>query len=162
MRRPSLQSVTLRSVQLLLLWWALTDGDPSAWLFGVPIVLVALAASFRLQSSTDFTVWGLLLFLPGFFLSSLRAASEVTRMAFSPRLPLTPSLLHYPLRLPPGPARVFFMNVVSLQPGTLSVQVGDRNELTVHALDGQHSHQAALERLESAVARIFSLSLHDG
>ncbi|MES9944702.1 MAG: Na+/H+ antiporter subunit E [Candidatus Thiodiazotropha sp.] len=49
---------------------------------------------------------------------------DVAWRAFHPRMPITPELIVYPLRLPPGLPRVILVNTVSLLPGTLGTELG--------------------------------------
>ena len=55
----------------------------------------------------------------------LKGGVYVAWRAFDPRMPITPELIEYPLRLPPGLPRVILVNMVSLLPGTLSAELGD-------------------------------------
>lgn len=86
---------------------------------------------------------------------------DVARRAMARDVRLDPDLLEYPLRSPAGTARVFFMILISLLPGTLSANLqGDL--LMVHVLDRRQDMQSALARLEENVARIFSMRLNHG
>jgi multicomponent Na+:H+ antiporter subunit E len=60
----------------------------------------------------------------------------------------------YPLRLPPGPARPFFAAVLSLLPGTLSIELLD-DRVRIHALDDRLPVTETLRRLEDHVAALF-------
>jgi len=82
----------------------------------------------------------------------------VARRALHPRLPISPGLLDYRWRLPPGLPRVFMANTVSLLPGTLSVELDDAH-LRVHVLDETGAFTAELQVVEVYVARLFGLSL---
>lgn len=146
-----------------LLWWLLTTGQGAAVLFGAPFVILAAwlstLARFRKRASTPVlrSVAPLaLLRLIGFFLwHSLLGGVDVAQRAFRYPLPLTPDLIDYPLRLPPGPATVLMSGLVSLMPGTLSV-ICD-GHLRVHVLDRRgHWHQD-LERLERRVGAVYRL-----
>lgn len=137
-----------------LLWWALTEGEP-AWGVGAPVILLATVAAWRLRlpGRVRLSLAGTLRFLPYFVWQSLRGGVDVARRALDPRLPLDPALLVYRLRLPPGPARVFLADVVSLLPGTLSAELaGDR--LRLHVLD-RASAPAAVRELEGRVGALF-------
>lgn len=143
----------------LLLWWVLTGGDRHSWLIGGLAVGLALLVSITIpapQTTLRFSPVGLLRFIPYFLVQSIRGGSDVARRAFSPRLPLDPALIHYSLQLPPGGARIFLLNTVSLLPGTLSADLID-DTLTVHLLDQQRDPQ--LQQLEQQVADLFGLSL---
>lgn len=143
----------------LLLWWVLTGGDRHSWLIGGVTVGLALLVSITSPAPPTrlrFSPVGLLRFIPYFLLQSLSGGIDVARRAFSPRLPLDPALIHYPLQLPPGGARIFLLNTVSLLPGTLSADLID-DTLTVHLLDQQRDPQ--LQQLEQQVAGLFAISL---
>lgn len=143
----------------LLLWWVLTGGDRHSWIIGGLAVGLALRISATIsapQATLRFSAVGLLRFIPYFLVQSVRGGSDVARRAFSPRLPLNPALVHYPLQLPPGGARIFMLNTVSLLPGTLSADLTD-NTLTIHLLDQQRDPQ--LRQLEQQVAGLFGISL---
>jgi multicomponent Na+:H+ antiporter subunit E len=143
----------------LLLWWVLTGGDRHSWLIGSLAVGLALLVSLSIptpQATPRFSPAGLLRFILYFLGQSIRGGSDVAYRAFSPRLPLDPALLDYPLQLPPGSARIFLLNTVSLLPGTLSADLID-DTLRVHLLDQQRDPQ--LQQLEQRVAGLFSLRL---
>jgi multicomponent Na+:H+ antiporter subunit E len=145
----------LRLAGCVLLWWILTGGDPSSWLIGgLTITLVLVLMAHQPRPTWHISLPGLVRFIPYFLLQSLRGGIDVARRAFSPRRPLHPALLEYPLRLPPGSARIFLLNSVSLLPGTLSADLQD-DCLLVHVLDQQLDPH--LEQLEEHVADLFAL-----
>ena len=82
----------------------------------------------------------------------------MSRRALSPALPLSPRLLRYSVRLPVGSARVFFVGVISLLPGTFSAELQE-DELTVHLLAKEVASEETLRELERRVAAIFGLSI---
>jgi len=142
----------------LLIWWALSGGQPEAWPLGGLAALLALyrPVSLRPQPAWRFSLPGLLRFLPYFGLQSLRGGLDVARRAYSIERPLDPGMLRYPLALPPGPARIFFLNTISLLPGTLSGDLlGD--ELHIHLLDRRLDPH--IPELEGYVAALFGLSV---
>lgn len=74
----------------------------------------------------------LLLFLKELALSAYRVAV----MVFSPRLDLKPGIFAYPLTVDRDFEITLLANLITLTPGTLSVDVSeDRKTLFVHALD---------------------------
>jgi multicomponent Na+:H+ antiporter subunit E len=93
-------------------------------------------------------------FVPFFLWHSLKGGVDVAWRAFHPRLPITPELIEYPLRLPPGLPRVILVNTVSLLPGTLSAELGGQ-VLKVHVLDSLGDFLAELETLEQRVGCMF-------
>lgn len=151
----------IRVLLLTLLWWLLNaEQNASSWLIGVPVILFAAFLSFKL---TPFVSWrwsfaGALHFGLFFLQQSIHGGIDVARRAFDPRLPLNPAFISYPVRLPTVAARVCFMDVISLLPGTLTAEL-KMDELTIHVLDDNASVRANIQKLEEKVAGLFSLPL---
>lgn len=143
-----------------LLWWLLTEGRLESWVVGIPTVIAAtyLSQTLAPAAAWHFSVWGSLRFLPLFVRSVLWGASDVAWRSLHPRLPIAPRMILYELQLPSGTGRVFFMNVINLLPGTLSVDIHE-SVLTVHVVDGRQPMHKRLAALEQAVAAVFALSL---
>ncbi len=156
--RAILGTVCMRTLLLALLWWALA-GD-AAWGFGAPVILVALGASIALQPArrVRLEAGAMVRFAAFFLVQSVRAGIDVAARALSLRPSLAPALLDYRLRLPPGAARVFLADTVSLLPGTLSAElVGDL--LRVHVLDARMPVEQGLRAAETRVAALFGATL---
>jgi multicomponent Na+:H+ antiporter subunit E len=150
-----LRRILTRAALLAALWWVLTGGDPSSWLLGVPAVIAAVLVSFILpQPAWRWQPAAAFAFLPFFLLISLRAGIDVAGRSFRRVLVLNPGFIEYQWRLPPGPARVFMANLVSLLSGTLSVGFDER-KLTIHALDVRQPVWADIQHLEARVAGLF-------
>jgi len=94
----------------------------------------------------------LLALLPRFLWQSLVAGADVARRAFSPRLPLAPGFVDYPVRLPRGSARNAFELISSLMPGSVPTA---ETEATIeyHCLDTQQAVIGQLAAEEQAYAR---------
>jgi multicomponent Na+:H+ antiporter subunit E len=142
------------------LWALLTEARSDSWMVGGPVVLAAGIVAERLAPAHRWrwSVIGLLNFAPHFVLASVLGGVDVAWRSMHPRLPIDPQMLEYPLRLPPGTARTFFMNVVNLLPGTVSVDVGNE-VLKVHVMDIDQPIRQQLETLEVAVAKLFAMRL---
>jgi multicomponent Na+:H+ antiporter subunit E len=154
------RSALTRSLLLAVLWWALTEGNLRGWYYGVLVIAVATPSSLMLVPPGSWR-WKLLE-LPRFGLFFLRQSvlggADVARRAFDPRLPVDPAFVEYPLRLQTEPARVFFLNTMSLLPGTVSVELRP-DCLRIHVLDRNMPVQETLRELEDRVARLFDLDL---
>jgi len=99
----------------------------------------------------------LVLLLPRFLWQSLVAGIDVARRAFSPRLPLAPGFVDYPVGLPRGSARNAFELISSLLPG--SVPSGETDtHIEYHCLDVQ---QPVVEQL-AAEEKAYSTALVPG
>jgi multicomponent Na+:H+ antiporter subunit E len=74
----------------------------------------------------------MLLFLYELVMSSIRVAWLVVQ----PRMPLRPAIIAYPLKVDRDFEITLLANLITLTPGTLSVDVSaDRRTLYIHALD---------------------------
>ncbi len=146
---------------LLAVFWLVLAGG-AGWGFGLAFIGLGALAGATLAPARYYrwNPWRLLVFL-GFFLhQSWLGGWDVACRALSPALPLAPRRIAWMLRLPPGQPRTLMVSVVSLLPGTLSVDLhGDT--LWVHSLAGDPA--PGLAALERAVARLFGLErgVHD-
>lgn len=147
-------------VLLSLVWALLTQLNLPAVLIAIPFVALAVAAFHKLKPQVYARIhWQL---LPEFFLwfmvQSALGGIDVARRTLRPRMVLQPGYLEYAIRLPAGTARTFFINCVSLLPGTLSVS-GVGSSLVLHALDIDAGVIGQTELTEQRVARLFGIGL---
>jgi multicomponent Na+:H+ antiporter subunit E len=150
-----------RLFMAMLGWWALSEGVFREWTVAAVTILIAALASLLLWPAG---VWrwrlpGLAGFVPYFLAQSVRGGVDVARRALSPSMPLNPGFMRFQLRLPAGPAQVWFVWIVSLLPGTVSAEL-DPGSLRVHVLDLENmpAHHT-LTRLEERVAALFGSRL---
>ncbi|RVU48400.1 cation transporter [Lujinxingia sediminis] len=146
-----------RVVFFASLWWIWAGDKPASWWFGAPSVLgAAIMAARRVgDESQRVRVRGLVVFLLYFVRASFKGGLDVAWRAISPRMRLRPGFLEYPLRLDGERApAVFFANIISLLPGTLSVELGARSVM-VHAIDLEAPVEAQLQELEERIAVMF-------
>ncbi len=151
-------SLLLRVGLFGVLWWLFTEGQPGAWWVGIPAVLLATLVSLFMVPHMAIRISALLRFIPFFLRYSFAGGLDVACRALHPRLPITPELVDYSLKLSRGLPRGLMMNMVSLLPGTLSAQI-DNDVLRVHVLDGNSDITHSLETLEHRVMELFSLAL---
>ena len=144
-----------RFVIFSLLWYALTGSDRLSWIIGIPAISLATFLSLKLASSSPLKISlnGLLHFIPFFLLQSFRGGIDVMRRALSFKQCLDPGLVAYTTLLPEGSARIFFVNTISLLPGTLSAKIRG-NQVTIHTLDKGLPVWANIQRLEYHVAAL--------
>lgn len=159
-RRIDWPTVASRALLFSFLWWALTDGKSGSWWIGAPAVVTAVLASVKLVPLTGLVWREVMGFIPFFFWHSLKGGVDVAWRALHPRMPITPELIEYPLRLQPGLPRVIFVNTMSLLPGTLSAEL-DGQVLKVHVLDSLGDFLAELEALEQRVGCMFKSAAAD-
>ena len=148
----------VRAAGFAFVWWMLTGGDLRSWLVGIPVVLAAAAAAATLSPTRRVRIRPLALgeFVVYFIWRSMVGSFDVAWRALHPRLPISPAVWEYRLRLPEeGPARVFFAGVMNLLPGTLSAELHDRS-VTIHLLNGRsRAARADVSRLERRVGAVF-------
>ena len=148
-----------RGMLMALIWLGLNGTDWRSWMVGGPMVLAAAWLSLRLLPATTWH-WsvGEAIRFGGYFLrESLRGGWGVARHALSARLAISPGFLRYQFRLPPGPARWFFCNTISLLPGTAVVAI-EGDSLWAHVLDLSPQSAEELRDLERRVAALFGLA----
>ena len=156
--KNSWSALISRTVLFSLIWWVLTDGALLSWWIGIPMVVLAIAVSAALLPAQQLIWYELLTFVPFFLLRSLLGGVDVAWRAFHPSMPISPDLVEYQTRLPPGLPQVFMANTISLLPGTLSTAL-DRGVIKVHVLDRGSDFLAELVAVEQRVARLFGASL---
>lgn len=143
-----------RALLFALIWWLLTEGQNDAWGMGVWLVLVGAILSLSMAPPVGWSLFGMLRFIPFFIRYSLVGGVDVAKRAFTRRMALQPAIIEYPLTLTLPQSRLFMVGVISLLPGTLSVEVQD-DKLWVHVLDQRNDIQGELEVLERRVASLF-------
>jgi len=153
-------TVVSRALLFSLPWWALTDGTAGSWWIGASAVACAVIISVTLVPLLGLVWREVMEFVPFFLWHSLKGGMDVAWRAFHPRMPITPELIVYPLRLPPGLPRVILVNTVSLLPGALSAELAGQ-VLKVHVLDSLGDFLAEPEALEQCVGCIFSGASED-
>jgi multicomponent Na+:H+ antiporter subunit E len=142
------------------LWWLLTGGEPSSWLIGLPVVAAAAAIAagqgrgFRLRAA------GVLRFVIYFVVRSVHAGVDVSLRVLAREPRIDPRLFDCRLRLPEGPARAFLAGVLSLLPGTLTVEL-EQDRMRVHVLDGTLPFERDIRELEARVADLYAEQLAD-
>ena len=133
----TMRATLSRGIGLFALWIVLMpSAKPADLVVGVLAAAGATWVSLILlpPASGRVRLGALLLLLPRFLWQSLLAGIDVARRAFSPKLPLQPGFVDYPVGLPRGSARNAFEAISSLLPG--SVPTGETEELIeYHALD---------------------------
>lgn len=150
---------TVRFFLFSLAWIVLTGADGPSWILGGPAVLAAVLVSLLLSSSpSSMSIVGAVRFIPFFVGQSWLSGIDVMRRALSPRLLINPGLITYKTSLPAGPPLVFFVNAISLLPGTLSADL-EGSLVTVHTIDVEMPTWASMEKLEFRVALLFRQSL---
>jgi multicomponent Na+:H+ antiporter subunit E len=124
---------------LTLAWLALTGSwTPANAVLGLALSLLASAFAREQRRKREIALRPLrivglaLLFLYELLMSGVRVA----RLVLSPRMELKPGIFAYPLTVDRNFEITLLANMITLTPGTLSVDVSDdRKVLFVHAID---------------------------
>ncbi len=145
----------LRFAVFSFLWYVLAGSDKASWILGIPAVLFVTYLSLMLASPSPLNIRlaGLFRFVPFFLYQSFHGGIDVMRRALSLQQLLDPGLVSYTTLLPEGSARIFFVNTISLLPGTLSAEL-QGNQITIHTLDRGLPIWANIQRLEYHVAAL--------
>ncbi|WP_190275797.1 Na+/H+ antiporter subunit E [Thiorhodovibrio frisius] len=99
----------------------------------------------------------------GFFLvTSMRGGIDVTRRILARPLAISPGFQTYRTALRHPGAQIFFLDLISLLPGTLSADLEAPDRLVIHVLDTGADNYRELAQLELQVARLFRESIRAG
>jgi multicomponent Na+:H+ antiporter subunit E len=149
------------ALALAALWVLLTAPDLSGWWLGVVAAGLGVWAHTALggRQPGRIRLRGAIPFIPWFLGQSARGGLDVARRALSPSLPLEPGFVTYRTRLPPGPARTFLVNCISLLPGTFTAELEEEGaRLRVHVLAEPEQVPDQLRKVEAQVARLFGMT----
>ncbi|MFA9479670.1 Na+/H+ antiporter subunit E [Phycisphaerales bacterium AB-hyl4] len=151
-----LLAVVVRFVVFAVLWWVLAEGGMYQWWFGVAMAAVGAGLSLALLRPTG--VWvnplAVMRFVPFFLRQALLGGVDVGRRAVRRPLDVQPTFIDYTLKMESMAARVLFVCMVSLVPGTVSCELRG-GEVAVHVLDGRMDARGALDELERHVGAMF-------
>lgn len=158
-----IRDLIVRVLIFSLIWWTLTGGRLPLSGLGMIGVGLATAMSWRMipVGVWQWRLWPLLRFGPYFLRQSFWGGLDVAWRAMRPRMDVEPVVIQYRLRLKLEPARVFFLWMVSLFPGTAGVDLR-KDEAWVHVLDESFADQEKLRELEERIADVFGVGVMDG
>ncbi len=151
------RSAAERASGLMIVWIVLSGSGAAADLLpGALAALAATWASLRLLPPGENRVRPVVLakFALRFLGQSVIAGADVARRALDPRLPLNPGFAHYPVGLPPGPARNTFTTLMSLLPGTVPIGPNASGSLVIHCLDAGQPVTTQLADEEARLVRV--------
>ncbi|MFT5598319.1 MAG: multicomponent Na+:H+ antiporter subunit E [Gammaproteobacteria bacterium] len=155
----------LRLLVLAAAWVLLTKAAASSWVVGIIVVPIAALLSLSLfrrpdemKTQSSINWFRLLCFTPYFLWLSLKGGWQTARLAFQPSMSLNPYFMHHNSVLPYGAARIFFLNFLSLLPGTFSARL-EGAQLTIHVLQISPQSRQEICDCEQYVAWIFDIDL---
>ena len=157
------RSIFFRFLLFSVVWFILTGSEFESWVIGFPAIVCAVLLSLKLSPSShvSLTFAGICSFIPFFIRQSALSGIDVMRRALSRRLAVNPGLVSYTTFLPEGSARIFFVNTISLLPGTLSADL-QGNRVTVHTIDKNLSIWANMQSLELRIAILWRVTPQQG
>lgn len=125
---------------ILALAWIALIGDFSLQSFieGFVIVLVMLVITQQVQEDGSYLIRirNFAVFIAAFFWAIAKANVRVAITVLSPRLTIRPAVVAIPLDLETDEAITLLANMITLTPGTLTLDVSDdRKVLYVHTFD---------------------------
>jgi multicomponent Na+:H+ antiporter subunit E len=131
--------LVLNSILLALVWAAITGSfSPANIVFGFALGAVALSIIREQAGSNPYFMrpLGVMSLAILFIRELIVSAWRVARLVMSPRMDLKPGIFAYPLKVDRDFEITLLANLITLTPGTLSVDVSeDRRVLFVHAID---------------------------
>jgi multicomponent Na+:H+ antiporter subunit E len=158
-----LRTALIRWALFLVFWSALIGVSPAALAVGVVAAGIATWASLQLlpPGPQGVRLGALIALLPRFLWQSLLAGWQVARLAFSPRLRLSPGFVSFRSAYPPGHLRNTFATIASLMPGTLPCGESE-TEIFFHCLDVEQPVLAELAEEEAAMSGVLGHGAADG
>lgn len=157
-------SLLLLNLLLAIAWAALTGSfGPIDLLFGFLLGYLVLWLITRMGKPVKyFRQIPLVLGLLGYFLLDLlRANLRMAGIILLPKMKLRPAVIAVPLTLTSEPAIILFTNLVTLTPGTLTLDIStDRRVIyihTVHLDDPQAFKQELLDGYERRLKELFEV-----
>ena len=136
----------LKNILLALVWAALTGSFTLAnFAFGLLLGVVALyLVREQIGPPRSFSRGGRILSLAVLFIYELLLSGwRVARLVMSRKMDLQPGIFAYPLKVDRDFEITLLANLITLTPGTLSVDVSaDRRVLFVHAIDCSDADKA--------------------
>lgn len=161
LNKAFIRRVLLRLILLTSLWFLLVGGNSASLVVGIVVIPLAIGLSLIIvpASSANFRIRlpGILRFIPYFFYQSIYGGWDTAKRALNPGLPIRPARITYQLKLlSQNASRRFFMNVVSLMPGSLSITLNDvAGTVEIHALNKPSFSDADLHECERRIADLF-------
>lgn len=153
-----MNSLFLINILMALVWAAITGSfSLPNLLFGFALAALALSLIREQVGTVGYmgrsrrVISLFLLFLYELVLSAL----SVARLVLSPRMAINPAFIAFPLRVDKDFEITILANLITLTPGTLSVDVSpDRRTLYIHAIDVTDE-----EALKRAIAEGFEMKI---
>lgn len=146
---------------LAVIWMALqTSFSPADFLVGFLFGFVIIALTQRAMGRGEYgaKAWTLVKFVGFVFWSIIKANIEVAKVVLSPRMDVRPGIVAVPLDVQSNLGITVLANVITLTPGTLSVDVAsDRRTLYIHTINVDDPDAMRQEIKEDFERRVMEL-----
>ena len=108
----------------LILWLIISMGDPQSLIIGIPTIALGGYLYQRIHQGAAVTIRPIhyLRFMGMFLYFSFQSGVDIMKRVLSPTLRVDPGYILFTTRLESVAEKAFFANVVSLIPGTISIQ----------------------------------------
>ncbi|MGB0572266.1 MAG: Na+/H+ antiporter subunit E [Alphaproteobacteria bacterium] len=126
------------NIVLALIWGLITNSfSPSNLIFGFVLAFVCLwLVRERFDQHNFYRPFRILRLIALFVYELALSGYRVARDTLSPRMDFRPAIIAFPLELESPVGIMLLANLITLTPGTLSVDVStDRSTLYIHAMD---------------------------
>lgn len=148
---------------LLLAFWIIIAGTLS-----IESILVGAIASLTIcylnrdlfltkddGGPINFTfLFAFLRFIVPFLLEVIRSNIQVAIIVLSPKMPIKPSFVKIPVHAKKDFTKVLYGNVITLTPGSLTVDITNENEYIVHILTHENKLSLIDSRLEALILKM--------
>jgi multicomponent Na+:H+ antiporter subunit E len=149
----------VRFTLFTIIWILLTGWQPSSWLVGGVVIIMASSLSLYLAPQQQQTERGqinpakIFLFFCYFFIQSLRGGWDTAKLALRPKQKFSPGVIKYQIEIVNESHIFTFMQVLSLLPGTVSAHQKGR-EISIHVLDLNSFNRAEIDNCHAWVRKL--------
>ena len=154
----SIHSLSLGAV--LFIVWLLLSGHYTPFILALGVGSCALVILVTLRMDVAdreghplHLTWRGLTYWPWLVVEIIKANIDVAKLALSPKMPITPTLLRVKASQTSDLGQVIYANSITLTPGTISVDVAD-GEILVHALSREGAEALLEGEMDRRVTRM--------
>ncbi|GMG84343.1 Na+/H+ antiporter subunit E [Paralimibaculum aggregatum] len=147
---------------VLFAFWLLLSGNYKLWLVASgaasAMFVVAFARAKQVTDGEGFPAEMLpraLLYWPWLIWQIVLSAINVARIILDPKLPISPTVVRVDAKQKSSVGLVTYANSITLTPGTISVEVGERvKRIWVHAITKENAAGFADDEMNARVAKM--------
>lgn len=148
-------------ILVLFVYWLFLSGHYTVWLIGSGLVCTAgIVAFINRMGCADGEAFPInliptgLIYWPWLALEIFKSAINVTRLIINPSLPISPTMVKVKTSQDSAVGLTTYANSITLTPGTISVEVSERNrEIWVHAINAESAAGLEDGEMDSRVTK---------